>query len=389
LAGSPVIVRDDAIIDFNWGTAAPDPRLPADRFSVRWTGKIETLGVAGQYRFDIISNDGIRVWVNNLTTPIIDRWLLNSQFANATIPLEANTKYDIKVEYFENTLTSNVSVRWTPPGGTLAPIPAAQFSQSVDVETTPPQIADIRVASSAWTSAFESELAAQGWGDSGVDVPVGGTTAVLPWSNLNQVSVRFDSDVLAAADSLVVNGVNVASYGIADFSYDYTTFTGTWTLAEPIALDRATISLAGVTDIVGNSLPALPTTTIRSAAGDVDGNGTIAAADRTAVVARAFTGIGHASYSLRHDTNGDGYINTHDLVLLQQAEAQPLAARRAVRAEAAVRHESAARRIAVDRALAAVSDSASQPGQTAELRARRLARTSLRLVDAALDSPTQ
>lgn len=413
-----VLTRVDPDINFtSWGTGSPATGVVnADRFSVRWTGKIETLGAAGQYRFDIISNDGIRVWVNNLATPIIDRWLLNSQFANATISLDANTKYDFKVEYFENTLTSNVSVRWTPPGGTLAPIPAAQFSQTVNVETTPPQIAAIHVASSAWTNEFKSELANQGWGASGVAVPVGGTTAVLPWSNLNQISVRFDSDVLATAGSLVVNGASVANYGIAAFSYDYTTFTGTWTLAEPIALDRATISLAGITDIVGNSLPALSTTTVRSAAGDVDGNGVIAAADRTATVARAFTGIGHAGYALRHDTNGDGYINAHDLVLLQQrigqalpapspgaasavvvartadsaaaSPAQPLAARRAIRAEATARAEASVRRIAVDRALAAVADSASQPAQTADLRARRLARTPLRQIDAALDSPS-
>src|SRR5690606_20179060 len=140
----------------------------------------------------------------------------------------------------------------------------------------------------------------------------------LPWTNLNQIKVRFDSDVLANAGSLLVNGTSIASYGVADLSYDYTTFTGTWTLAQPIALDRAPIGLTGITDIVGNSLPAVPTTTVRVAAGDVTGDGAINSTDRGEEIARQFTNIGHANYSLRHDINGDGYINAHDAVLLQQ-----------------------------------------------------------------------
>ena len=37
LAGSPVVTRMDERIDFQWGGAAPDPALPNDSFSARWT----------------------------------------------------------------------------------------------------------------------------------------------------------------------------------------------------------------------------------------------------------------------------------------------------------------------------------------------------------------
>src|SRR5687767_7863144 len=37
LAGTPALVRDDAAIDFDWGSGAPAPGLPVDNFSVRWT----------------------------------------------------------------------------------------------------------------------------------------------------------------------------------------------------------------------------------------------------------------------------------------------------------------------------------------------------------------
>jgi hypothetical protein len=402
-----VLTRVDPSIAFNFGTASPAAGVVnTERFSVRWTGKIETLDASGPYRFDVISNDGVRIWVDDLTTPLIDRFLLNTQFANATITLQANTKYDIKVEYFDNITSANITLRWTPAGGSFAVIPASQFSQVATTETTRPVVEEIFVAGSQWSSAYIDELAAEGLGSQGVNVPVGGTTATLPWSNMNQIKVRFDSDVLATAASLAVNGVSVADYGVVDFDYDYTTFTGTWTLAEPLAVDRATIGLVGLTDIVGNSLVGVPTTTIRSAPGDIGGDATINASDRTAMFASVMTNIGHAKYSLRNDVNGDGYINAHDFVLLQQrfgqslpgpsaaasavvvarapdgaapARAEPLAARRAIRA-ATIRRE------AVDRALTAEPPSttgSSNPSMA--LRARRVARAAI-LTDAAFDS---
>ncbi|MCA9956409.1 MAG: hypothetical protein KC434_16890, partial [Anaerolineales bacterium] len=49
LTGSPTLVRDDANINFNWGSGIPDNGLPADNFSVRWTRTINF--PAGSYRF--------------------------------------------------------------------------------------------------------------------------------------------------------------------------------------------------------------------------------------------------------------------------------------------------------------------------------------------------
>ena len=35
--GTPVLVRNDPAINFNWGSGSPDPLVPADNFSARWT----------------------------------------------------------------------------------------------------------------------------------------------------------------------------------------------------------------------------------------------------------------------------------------------------------------------------------------------------------------
>lgn len=64
LSGTPVLVRGDAQIDFDWGIASPSPgTLGADRFSVRWTRTLRL--AAGRYRFKMTVDDGGRLWVNN------------------------------------------------------------------------------------------------------------------------------------------------------------------------------------------------------------------------------------------------------------------------------------------------------------------------------------
>jgi len=37
LSGSPALVRQDSEINFDWGTGSPDPSIPTDNFSVRWS----------------------------------------------------------------------------------------------------------------------------------------------------------------------------------------------------------------------------------------------------------------------------------------------------------------------------------------------------------------
>jgi hypothetical protein len=49
LAGAPVLVRDDADVNFDWRAAAPAPQLAADNFSARWTRSLNF--TAGAYRF--------------------------------------------------------------------------------------------------------------------------------------------------------------------------------------------------------------------------------------------------------------------------------------------------------------------------------------------------
>lgn len=111
LAGSPSVVRDDAAINFNWGTGSPAPNINADQFSVRWTRTVNL--TPGSYRFDVFSDDGVRLWVNNVL--IIDQWRdqENGNFS-ASIALPGGN-IPIRMEYYEAFGRAAVSLSVTPP----------------------------------------------------------------------------------------------------------------------------------------------------------------------------------------------------------------------------------------------------------------------------------
>lgn len=109
---SPVLTRFDQGIDFNWGNGAPDPSIGVDTFSVRWTGPA-TPAYSEAYTFYTLSDDGIRLWVNNQL--LIDRWVDQppTEVASTPIQLIAGQSYDIRVEYFENGGGAQARLFWS------------------------------------------------------------------------------------------------------------------------------------------------------------------------------------------------------------------------------------------------------------------------------------
>lgn len=123
LSGSPSVIRDDAAINFNWGTGSPAPNINADQFSVRWTRTVNL--AAGTYRFDVFSDDGVRLWVNNVL--IIDQWRdqENGNFSASIALPGGNTP--IRMEYYEAFGRAAISLSVTPPlptGTSAGPTPA-------------------------------------------------------------------------------------------------------------------------------------------------------------------------------------------------------------------------------------------------------------------------
>jgi uncharacterized protein YraI len=108
LSGNPVAIRDDANVDFNWGTGAPMNGVPGDNFSARWTRNLAL--TPGRYRFTTTTDDGVRLWVNNQL--LIDRWYprtLTSDSAEIDI---SNSSVPVRMEYFEQNGFAEAHLTW-------------------------------------------------------------------------------------------------------------------------------------------------------------------------------------------------------------------------------------------------------------------------------------
>ena len=71
----------------------------ATDFSARWTGFIR-IPAAGSYTFYVASDDGVRLWVNNVL--VINQWRDQSATSyTASVSLTKGVNYPIKMEYYE------------------------------------------------------------------------------------------------------------------------------------------------------------------------------------------------------------------------------------------------------------------------------------------------
>jgi len=97
LAGGPALVRDDARIDFDWGTGSPASPVPADDFSVCWTRIVPF--DEGAYRFSVCVDDGVRMWIDDVQ--IIEGWQVSSVKSHLGYRWLAGGLHTLRVEYFE------------------------------------------------------------------------------------------------------------------------------------------------------------------------------------------------------------------------------------------------------------------------------------------------
>jgi hypothetical protein len=231
-----------------------------------------------------------------------------------------------------------------------------------DPATPAPRVAQVFVGSAAWGAAFRQRLADLGLGSArfGYSVPAGaGQLATLPWDDLDQVVVRFDADVSVQSSDLSIRGVNVPAYTIRSFAYDPETHAATWTLERPLQRDKVLLDLDGDPGGTGapagavagaggvldgewaNGAGAFPSGDGQSGGdfefrlnvlpGDADRGGRVNAVDLYQVRQRLYSSLtrpGAAAYpySVFHDLNGDGRIDSRDLLVVRRNYLQSLPA---------------------------------------------------------------
>ena len=134
-AEAVALERVDPVINFDWGTEAPDPAVGGDYFRVVWTGKL-LVPFAGDYVFTTTQDDGVRLQIDgqDVINDILNWSTLWS--GRGAITLGAG-EHDIRLDFIEQVGNARCSLSW---GGCLPTeiIPASQLvPEKVDAAPVP------------------------------------------------------------------------------------------------------------------------------------------------------------------------------------------------------------------------------------------------------------
>lgn len=109
LQAPPAVVQDDPEINFNWGSGAPAPGLPADNYSVRWSR--QAFFEEGNYAFRVNVQGGARLWLDG--RPLIDDWQSGGlRTLEADSGLLNRGDHSVVVEYFKLSGDGRIAVSW-------------------------------------------------------------------------------------------------------------------------------------------------------------------------------------------------------------------------------------------------------------------------------------
>jgi beta-glucosidase len=157
-AGKPVLTRIDPTVAFRWDYMSPTgdlvargelsaaESLPADNFSVRWSGQLVP-PATGKYQFNVSGDDGFRLYVDG--EQVIDSWATGqrSHAVTAAVDLQQGKAVDIKLEYFEEARDAEVRLSWIRPD--TKPL----FDEAVDIA----RASDVVVFVGGLTADIEGE----------------------------------------------------------------------------------------------------------------------------------------------------------------------------------------------------------------------------------------
>ncbi|MCK1797458.1 PA14 domain-containing protein [Streptomyces sp. XM4193] len=113
-----------------------------DHTTARWTGKL-TPEADGEHVFHLVGDNGFRLWVDDEL--LIDHWVgdWDNEQSSEPVELTGGATHDLKVEYFNETGGSHLTLSWTPPGAEKAKVPASALSLPDDFEYDGPTTADV------------------------------------------------------------------------------------------------------------------------------------------------------------------------------------------------------------------------------------------------------
>lgn len=100
----------DSVIEFVSSAGSPRIGVNVDNFSSRHEGFVKPK-FTETFTFYVTHTHGIRLWVNNLATPLIDQWGTTGTHS-ATIALTADQFYSLKLEWQHTTGNAELRLEW-------------------------------------------------------------------------------------------------------------------------------------------------------------------------------------------------------------------------------------------------------------------------------------
>lgn len=118
LSGAPTVQRCETSIDYAWGFE-PIAGIPADNFSVRWTGRF-TFG-NDTYNFTTTSDDGSRILVDGEL--ILNDWTTGAANTVTVPKVMTAGEHTVTVEFFEDCCPAEMHASWASTTPNSAPVP--------------------------------------------------------------------------------------------------------------------------------------------------------------------------------------------------------------------------------------------------------------------------
>jgi autotransporter-associated beta strand protein len=129
MSGTPVLARVQNV-NVNWGSGSPHPAIPADHFSVRWTGQIQTR-FDEDYTLIAKMDDVIRIWLDDVKVMDVDDWKNEHTY---TFAAKAGQKYRLRMEMVEHVGLASAKLEWSSASEARQVIPeACLYPDDLDV----------------------------------------------------------------------------------------------------------------------------------------------------------------------------------------------------------------------------------------------------------------
>jgi hypothetical protein len=148
--------RVESRLAVSFGGEAPNPeKMIPEKFSADWHGSLVTTET-GLYEFVLRSENGVRLFVNDIKDPIIDAWVSTGpevREEKKSIFLLGGRTYRLMVNLVKfKDKSASIELWWKPPHGTLELMPESQL---VPFEARPNMVVNTRIPADDRSDGYE------------------------------------------------------------------------------------------------------------------------------------------------------------------------------------------------------------------------------------------